>query len=69
MALGRGRGHLYWWPLIFNKANLMYRNSHFGDTDEHKDYQDIKSYQKPNICENMWPNLKLLILKNEILKI
>jgi hypothetical protein len=22
------------------------------------DYQDIKSYKKPNICENLCPNLK-----------
>jgi hypothetical protein len=25
------------------------------------DYQDIKSYKKPNICENLCPNLRLEI--------
>jgi hypothetical protein len=25
------------------------------------DYQDIKSYKKPDICENLCPNLKRLV--------
>ncbi len=30
------------------------------------DYQDIKSYKKPNICENLWVSVSKFTLTNNM---